>query len=124
MRELRFRCWQENHPLGEPMMGYSDKEGCLAEFFSIVEKYKLHDKVMQYTGRKDKNGKEGYHKDFCKHKSGLYSIEWIETDAKFVLIRVSEGILKNNTLDIRYLETMEVIGNVYETPKLLEKIND
>ena len=76
----------------------------------------------QYTGLLDKNGKEGYHKDICTDGTNLYLIEWIATDAKFVLFQASEGILINdNVRRMRFLDEMEIIGDVYENPELVEQ---
>jgi len=78
--------------------------------------------LMQYTGLLDKNGKEGYHKDICTDGTNLYLIEWIATDAKFVLFQASEGILINdNVRRMRFLDEMEIIGDVYENPELVEQ---
>ncbi len=76
--------------------------------------------LLQYTGLKDKNGKEGFHKDLCQYLSVVYCIEWMATNAKFVLMQIQEGILKGNVMDMRYLGGMEIIGNIYENPELLE----
>ncbi len=113
-RQLKFRAWDRTEEKWLAPFSISSSGG-------FVKRYKPDYIVpnailMQYTGLRDKNGVEGYHKDICYHvaSSTFYSIEWIKTDAKFVLIQVSEGTLKSSTMDMRYLGQMEIRGNIYE----------
>jgi uncharacterized phage protein (TIGR01671 family) len=82
--------------------------------------------LMQYTGLKDKNGKEIYEGDILQNP-----IE-VESGAKSFLrfeVFFSEGSLSFRIRDLhtraKYsnrvvpLSTLEVIGNIYENPELL-----
>ncbi|MGU8286404.1 YopX family protein [Clostridium perfringens] len=94
-------------------------------------------KLMQYTGLKDKNGKEIYEGDIlrckCLKKCKLDScaekviqyknslIEWWESGCNLgYRLRDSKG--KTMMIKPTHLNTMEVevIGNIYENPELLE----
>ena len=89
--------------------------------------------LMQYTGLKDKNGKEIYEGDIVKVK--LYKGEEEEYFLGKVEYFGSNFIVDsdNNSdyyvydldgfgIDFKYnLEDCEVIGNIYENPELLEK---
>lgn len=92
--------------------------------------YKSDDgKLMQYTGLKDKNGKEVYEGDIIE--SPLWEVEPYEIvfkDYAFKARDIRKKIMYGSDLffDIDDLltgcvgETFEVIGNIYENPELLE----
>ena len=79
--------------------------------------------LMQYTGLKDKNGVEIYEGDIVRahsHKPTNFKIEFIE--GGFCATR--NGV--KYPIDINHFYpsigcTIEVIGNIYENPELLEK---
>ena len=95
--------------------------------------------LMQYTGLKDKNGKEIYEGDIVKFGKNMYSpfensiaeVEWFEANLKYILKK--KHIKKDDkdplVLDIEDLgnasggvgEMPEIIGNIYENPKLLKQ---
>ena len=87
--------------------------------------------IIQYTGLKDKNGKEIYEGDIVgfKRKEILHTlhhsvVEWDDMKAGFFLTRVhmfpkkQDSSIRNEFINAK---NKEVIGNIYENPELLKK---
>ncbi len=83
-------------------------------------------KPMQCTGLKDKNGKLIYEGDIINGTCGVYwgkmIVKFNENEAKFYMYRVDKRYIdlhfhgKNQEDNFE----LEVIGNIYENPELLE----
>jgi uncharacterized phage protein (TIGR01671 family) len=109
MREIKFRAW-----LG----------GVMHPVWKRVDDgvYETHPdiKIMQYTGLKDKNGKEIYEGDIIKETTKDDKGEEIVSEVKFY-----DGIFGDDTMDGWTLKELVdefgayVIGNIYENPELL-----
>lgn len=107
---------------------------CFWEFIEEIEKQKncqevstdseiiifdSFDSLIQCTGIKDKNGKLIYEGDILKDKYGaLHQISWNVKGFYEADIFAVAGFY--NAIQ----EDMEVIGNVYENPELLEMNNE
>jgi uncharacterized phage protein (TIGR01671 family) len=110
MREIKFRYW--------------DGESCyISETLAHnVELFVNPDvkEIMQYVGLKDKNGKEIYEGDFVKWLNVVgnpYTIKYCE--AQFMAVANTRWKEQLPIYEFTGRE-MEVIGNIYENPELLE----
>lgn len=82
------------------------------------------DTVGQYTGIKDKNGKEIYEGDVIVVGDAKGVVKYREEYARFDV----EGIYPSNCWFMMGIEeewdNIEVIGNIYENPELKEAVHD
>ncbi|GAB7387413.1 YopX family protein [Bacillaceae bacterium] len=110
MREIKFRVWHK------PSKTMFDWEKVKNNTFRIVEDDQLS--VMQYTGLKDRNGKEIYEGDIVSDEYGnVAPIEWVQEIAQFLVMYESEP----QEIGEWCTNAFEVIGNIYENPELLEQ---
>ena len=85
----------------------------------VLKVYEDECESMQFTGLKDKNGKEIYESDLLHMKDGTcnpYTVNWSEALGGWGITGHLVGV--DSWLKM-YIEDLEVIGNVYETPELL-----
>ncbi|KKL84776.1 hypothetical protein LCGC14_1961420, partial [marine sediment metagenome] len=80
----------------------------------MTTKYLEHFILMQFTGLKDKNGKEIFEGDILKYENRNYEVSWMEDDGGFFAWLYGYSIQGG-----LFLWT-EVIGNIYENPELLK----
>lgn len=114
MREIKFRAWKNNfHGKGDWRwsMSYQDIYG-LDEYFGLLRSCSDY-KLMQYTGLKDKNGTEIYEGDIVK-AVGKYDYKFKARQIEFI-----DGAFKVIGYGL-CAALVEVIGNIYENPELLE----
>ena len=108
MREIKFRAWDAQH--GFWVFLFLDKYG-----FKMDVTYPAREISgwLESTGLKDKNGREIYEGDILRSHAGIVGpVEWDELDAYFVWMHPQ-------MVNIHMTEG-EVIGNIYETPELLD----
>lgn len=78
--------------------------------------------IGQYTGLKDKNGKEIYEGDIIQYediKKGV--VEYSEKYAQFILKETGIIVDECEALGEFNIKVFEVLGNIYNNPELLEE---
>jgi len=104
MREIKFRAWHTQ----DLFMTHNFERWDMIVLNSVT-----YD-VMQYTGLKDKNGKEIYEGDVVKYGHRIGEI--IYCGDRFSISR------KNDLDDLHFFQhdwKVEVIGNIHQNPELL-----
>ena len=124
MREFKFRAWdtEKQEMATVNFIGLNDYEVGMEdeECRRWRATYPYVCRLMQYTGVKDKNGREIYEGDIVEYKNEYHVIEW--DDCKFM----AKGFYcsSQDTPDDFFSEfaytNCKVIGNIYENPDLLD----
>ncbi len=126
MREIKFRAW---HKEGKKMLCDVAVSTSLEAVFDLGDWEDDLDEYipMQYTGFKDKNGKEIYEGDI------LYIDEWgygevVNKDSFWIIeFKDNEDWITEFghwQQDKKMIVDGEVVGNIYENPELLEELNN
>lgn len=77
--------------------------------------------VCQYTGLKDKNGREIYEGDIVEGDMGVFEVEWYGLVARF-MFTPNVDMKWHPPFVYEQVKEMEVIGNIHENPELVEEI--
>lgn len=115
MREIKFRVWDNIRNVIRPKTALAfNKEGALLFDYETL---------MQYTGLKDKNDVEIYESDIIKAIWSKDCDEYIANEEWIGDIFFNYGSFDINgewcvSLNC-FNGTLEVIGNIYENPELL-----
>ncbi len=112
MKKIKFRAWDKKY---NKMVGV----GGIKDLFSIRSDGTPSNPnyiLMQFTGLKDKNGKEIYEKDILGRE---FFSDWcvIWKDCGFHIYNVCNPIPLYPLIDTT---DREIIGNIYENPELLK----
>jgi uncharacterized phage protein (TIGR01671 family) len=128
MRELKFKLWNKDHQkwYNPDYLDVTD-DGVI---FCNDGYDGTQIEICQYTGLKDKNGKEIYEGDIIQFTFYLgissnrkiiknYEVYWADGNAGFALLFLQD---KEETCDFQLIQNSEasvIIGNKFENPELL-----
>ena len=116
-REIKFRAWDGREMTTTFCI---TSQGCIRFYPLGMQPRELdHYKTMQYTGLKDKNGKEIYCDDFIADGDRTWLIIWDDESCKFLLDEI-KGLQASRPCNTVWVEGMEIIGNRFENPELLK----
>jgi len=123
MRDIKFRAWSNKW---DKMIYPDDSFYDINVHTNTAWKDSCDDEcieLMQFTGFKDKNGKEIYEGDIFEKNGLIQHVHWNRLNASFYL--QPRHLTKNFDDKIgRYgfdeIELFKIIGNIYENPELIK----
>jgi len=118
MREIKFRAWDTKNKEMVNDIWIAPHYGWLVmtDNDAMAERERPERnqwELMQFTGLRDKNGKEIYEGDILE---GLGIVEWVASDCRFGM-NIFEELKEVEFWELKP-SNLEVIGNIYENPEL------
>lgn len=124
MRQIKFRAWDNSMKTMVTIKPFSSKHQVMTWDGLVYENGKLQDfTMMQFTGLFDKNGKEIYEGDIVLRSNDAFGYVRFGFDGVKVSWKRAGDLKSKKTgftqVGLRHGKTMEIIGNIYESPHLL-----
>ena len=121
-RELKFRVWdKKKRKMAHVVMIDLSMNRCLVTDMKDLWEIKDPD-IMQYTGLKDKNGREIYDGDIIVSGSGnIYVVMVTRYGSGYGFDIKKIGFDKKSQ---NWNDEIKIMGNIYENPELLNKIDE
>jgi uncharacterized phage protein (TIGR01671 family) len=140
VREIKFRAWDGERLKPVTLWGFHEGFIMTSKGSADEKEYK----VMQYTGLKDKNGNEIYEGDIVRVWEEDEHIPYRDSGGGIIDFDLEEGFSQLGIVDFKsawytyetkkhlkgrkenifapldFSNNLEVIGNIYENPELLE----
>ena len=129
-RETKYRAWDTELSVMHHAVECGVDTGVQWSFGDLLisSRFSL---VMQFTGLRDKNGKEIYEGDVLQYKDVAYSfdtedeimvevVRWGDEQAAWMLVCPWSGEMQT-AWDGVDPKKSEVIGNIHENPELIEQ---
>lgn len=122
MREIRYRAWNKHHKKMYDVYATHFNEGlvmCKSSAGTTHTFGMIDLELMQYTGLKDV-----YQSDIVSDHVGIGVVEYVDDCAAF-RVNYRNGSAKwfYDYILCGELESIEVIGNIHESPELMDKQN-
>jgi|SRR5580693_2063737 uncharacterized phage protein (TIGR01671 family) len=115
MREIKFRAWNK----GDKVMIYDLNYPRIKHGFLV---HYENDVLMQYTGLRDKNGKDIYEGDIVRYEN--FGFDPSNGECPFeigeILFYDYQWTIDKEWINEFEMEKLEVVGNIYENIELLE----
>ena len=128
MREILFKAKTFNGKWVQGLLAHKDNKWYISNKEGMPFAFEVRPETIgQYTGLKDKNGNKIWENDIIKPYDTVtnenYIISWDKEMGAFVFCDINT----NNSLYVlvgHYIESIqsvEVIGNIFDNPELLER---
>ena len=121
MREIKFRAWDKQQKRWDKDSVMITSEGGVWNCEGYSESWGPDDDgvyiIVQYTGLRDKNGKEIYEGDILSFDHDSAEGMWNQGTARY-----SNGAFRIHAYVLCEISNyLKVIGNIYENPELIKE---